>query len=137
MAALTQRPLDLEAPIRTIGTDLAARMPKPRAVSAARVERRMTDMLVRDPALRAALFRFVDVRPACETPWDVTRHLHELLQDAEDSSRARRASCRRAVPRAAWCGTRCGWRIPGGLAAPLRPHRRSAFPACWTAMRQS
>ena len=67
MAALTETtPLDLEAPIRTIGTDLAARMPKPRAVSAARVERRMTDMLVKDPALRAALFRFVDVRPACD-----------------------------------------------------------------------
>ena len=92
MAALTQKPLDLEPPIRRIGTDLAARMPKPRAVSTARVERRMTEMLVRDPALRAALFRFVDVRPACATPWDVTRHLHELLEDAQDSGHARRAS---------------------------------------------
>ena len=35
-----------------------------------------------DPALRAALFRFVDVRPACATPADVTRHLHELLAEA-------------------------------------------------------
>jgi RHH-type proline utilization regulon transcriptional repressor/proline dehydrogenase/delta 1-pyrroline-5-carboxylate dehydrogenase len=92
MAALTENDLDLEAPIRTIGTDLAARMPKPRAVSAARVERRMTDMLVKDPELRAALFRFVDVRPACSTPQDVTRHLHELLSDAEGSARARRMS---------------------------------------------
>ena len=75
-----------------IGTDLAARMPKPRAVSTARVERRMTELLVRDPALRAALFRFVDVRPACATPGDVTRHLHELLEDAHDSGHARRAS---------------------------------------------
>src|SRR5215217_465496 len=92
MAALTEKPLDLEAPIRAIGTDLAARMPKPRAVSAARVERRMTEMLVQDPALRAALFRFVDVRPACTTPQDVTRHLHELLADADASGHARRAS---------------------------------------------
>src|SRR3954471_6481174 len=93
MAALTENdPLDLEAPIRTIGTDLAARMPKPRAVSAARMERRMTDMLVKDPALRAALFRFVDVRPACSTPQDVTRHLHELLEDAQVSQHARLAS---------------------------------------------
>jgi proline dehydrogenase len=89
MAALTENTLDLEAPIRTIGTDLAARMPKPRAVSAARVERRMTDMLVKDPELRAALFRFVDVRPACSTPQDVTRHLHELLEDANGSNQAR------------------------------------------------
>src|SRR5215207_4065813 len=91
MAALTETPLDLEPPIVRIGTDLAARMPKPRAVSAARVERRMTEMLVRDSALRAALFRFVDVRPACATPWEVTRHLHELLEDAHDSGHARRA----------------------------------------------
>ena len=90
---LIESPLDLEPPISRIGTDLAARMPKPRAVSTARVERRMTEMLVRDPALRAALFRFVDVRPACATPWDVTRHLHELLEDAHDSGHARRASC--------------------------------------------
>src|SRR5690349_5490735 len=93
MAALTETtPLDLEAPIRTIGSDLAARMPKPRAVSTARVERRMTDMLVKDPALRAALFRFVDVRPACDSPQDVTRHLHELLEDAQGSQHAKLVS---------------------------------------------
>src|SRR4051794_38977082 len=93
MAAPTQeRTPDLERPIQRIGTDLAARMPRPRAVSAARVERRMTDLLVKDPELRAALFRFVDVRPACATPQDVTRHLHELLSDAEGSGHARRAS---------------------------------------------
>ncbi len=91
-AALIESPLNLEPPISRIGIDLAARMPKPRAVSTARVERRMTEMLVRDPALRAALFRFVDVRPACNTPWDVTRHLHELLEDAQESGHARRAS---------------------------------------------
>ena len=45
-----------------------------------------------DPALRAALFRFVDVRPACATPQDVTRHLHELLAEAEDSRLAGRAT---------------------------------------------
>src|SRR4051812_13478115 len=90
MAALTH---DLERPIMQIGTDLAARMPRPRAVSTARVERRMQELLMSDPALRAALFRFVDVRPACATPADVTRHLHELLCDAQaDSGHARRAA---------------------------------------------
>ena len=84
--------LELDAPIRAIGTDLAARMPRPRAVSTARVERRMQELLMSDPALRAALFRFVDVRPACATPADVTRHLNELLADAEDSPKARRAA---------------------------------------------
>src|SRR5262245_23854803 len=94
MAATTQTsPLDLEPPIRAIGTELASRMPKPRALSAARAERRMQEMLMSDPALRAALFRFVDVRPACATPADVTRHLHELLEDAErESGMARRGA---------------------------------------------
>ena len=92
MAAPTQERFeDLEPPIRAIGTDLAARMPRPRAVSTARVERRMQELLMSDPALRAALFRFVDVRPACATPADVTRHLHELLEDAAESGKARRA----------------------------------------------
>src|SRR3954447_18447259 len=93
MAAPTQeRTPDLERPIQRIGTDLAARMPKPRAVSAARVERRVSDMLVKDPALRAALFRFIDLRPACAAAQGVTRHLHELLQDAQVSQHARLAS---------------------------------------------
>ena len=51
-----------------IGADLAARMPRPRAVAAARVERRMQEMLMSDPALRAALFRFVDVRRRAPRP---------------------------------------------------------------------
>jgi RHH-type proline utilization regulon transcriptional repressor/proline dehydrogenase/delta 1-pyrroline-5-carboxylate dehydrogenase len=92
MAATTQeRPMDLERPIKEIGTDLAARMPRPRLVSTARVEQRMTELLMKDPALRAALFRFVDVRPACASPEDLTRHLHEFLADAE-SKTAQRAT---------------------------------------------
>jgi proline dehydrogenase len=92
MATTLEPPVDLERPILEIGTELAARMPRPRAVSAARVERRLTDMMVRDPSLRAALFRFVDVRPACASPADVTRHLHELLSDAHESRSATRAA---------------------------------------------
>jgi RHH-type proline utilization regulon transcriptional repressor/proline dehydrogenase/delta 1-pyrroline-5-carboxylate dehydrogenase len=95
MAAPTQErveDLDLERPIMQIGTDLAARMPRAIRMRS-RVERRMQELLMSDPALRAALFRFVDVRPACATPADVTRHLHELLSDAQaDSGHARRAA---------------------------------------------
>jgi len=93
MAAMTQERMeDLEGPIVRIGTELATRMPRPRAVSTARVERRMQELLMSDPALRAALFRFVDVRPACATPADVTRHLHELLAEAGESRLAGRAA---------------------------------------------
>jgi RHH-type proline utilization regulon transcriptional repressor/proline dehydrogenase/delta 1-pyrroline-5-carboxylate dehydrogenase len=94
MAATTQERIeDLEGPIMRIGTNFTARMPRAtRMFSTARVERRLQEMLMSDPALRAALFRFVDVRPACATPADVTRHLHELLAEAGASGHARRAT---------------------------------------------
>ena len=124
MAAPTQERFeDLEPPIRAIGTDLAARMPRPRAVSTARVERRMQELLMSDPALRAALFRFVDVRPACATPADVTRHLHELLDDASESTKARRAS---ATARGDRRADRASPRGPAdrGARGPARARRR-------------
>lgn len=52
----------------------------------------MMRRLVDDPELRAALFRFVDVRPACAGPADLVRHLEELLADAPDSPTARRGA---------------------------------------------
>ena len=48
--------------------------------------------MVADPALRAAVFRFVDVRPACDGPDDVARHLGELLAEADESPLARRGA---------------------------------------------
>lgn len=85
-------PPDPEAQIRAIGRELAGRMPRARRVSAAGAEQHLTELLMDDPALRAALFRFVDVRPACRSAADVTRHLRELLAEAEGSSRAQRAA---------------------------------------------
>ena len=83
---------DLEGPITALGTDLAAKLPRPRRVSATRAERRLTELLMGDPELKAALFRFVDVRPACASPADLTRHLEELLAEAEHSPKAQRAA---------------------------------------------
>jgi RHH-type proline utilization regulon transcriptional repressor/proline dehydrogenase/delta 1-pyrroline-5-carboxylate dehydrogenase len=80
-----------EADVSSVGTELAARFPKPSKAPAAVLERRMMRRLVDDPPLRAALFRFVDVRPACTTQAEVVRHLAELLADADDSATARRA----------------------------------------------
>ena len=95
MAATTQeRPMDLERPIKEIGTDLAARMPRPRLVSTARVEQRMTDMLMKDPALRAALFRFVDVTPACGSLDELARHLVGYLDEVEQPPQSMRAAMR-------------------------------------------
>lgn len=88
MATTSSAPLDVTA----FGTELAAHLPRPRPLSPQRAERRLQERLMADPALRAALFRFVDVRPACHTPAEVTRHLQELLDDAHDSQTAQRAA---------------------------------------------
>ena len=41
------------------------------------------ELLSRDPALKAALFRLVDVAPACSGPRDVAAHLASLLGEVE------------------------------------------------------
>lgn len=79
-----------EPAVTAVGTDLAHHLPHPSRAPAAVVERRMMRRLVDDPELRAALFRFVDVRPACRTPAEVSRHLEELLADATTSPTAQR-----------------------------------------------
>ncbi len=71
-----------------VGAKLAAHYPKPRRTPAAALERAMMRRLVDDPELRAALFRFVDVRPACATSDEIARHLAELLADAEHTAAA-------------------------------------------------
>jgi len=82
----------LEPAIATIGRELVATMPVARHTPRAMVERRVMGAMVDDPALRAAVFRFVDVRPACTDPGDLERHLSELLSEARDSPLARRGA---------------------------------------------
>lgn len=93
-------PAALEDAIRDVGRGLARAMPaRRRGPSWANVERRLTAALMADPSLRAALFRFVDVRPACTSSADLVRHLEELLDDAGDSRiAARSARVVRALP---------------------------------------
>ena len=59
------------------------------------------ELLSRDPQLRAALFRLVDVAPACAGPREVAAHLASLLSEVERPlapvSVARRASQRPAT----------------------------------------
>jgi RHH-type proline utilization regulon transcriptional repressor/proline dehydrogenase/delta 1-pyrroline-5-carboxylate dehydrogenase len=59
------------------------------------------ELLSRDPQLRAALFRLVDVAPACAGPRELAAHLASLLGEVERPlaplTAARRASRRRAT----------------------------------------
>jgi RHH-type proline utilization regulon transcriptional repressor/proline dehydrogenase/delta 1-pyrroline-5-carboxylate dehydrogenase len=74
--------LDLESSIHAFGLRLAE-LSRPAANGPAkRAERWLTGRLAANAELRAALFRFVDVRPACTSDADVGRHLGELLAQA-------------------------------------------------------
>ena len=68
------------------------------------LEDRGMELLSRDPALKAALFRLVDVAPACSGPREVAAHLASLLGEVERPlapvSAARRASLQPATSRA-------------------------------------
>src|SRR3954471_12795867 len=92
MDAEATRDLDIEPRVTTIGRALVAAMPTARKTPRAAVERRVMAAMVDDPELRAAVFRFVDVRPACTDPRELARHLGELLAEADGSPLARRGA---------------------------------------------
>lgn len=87
---------ELETDVHTWGRRLAENLPGAGRSPAAAAERRMMQAMIGDPRLRAALFRFVDVRPACRDRGELVRHLHEYLEEAGDgtggSGAARRLS---------------------------------------------
>ncbi len=75
-------PADVEPQVQAVGRRLAADVQRAIRTPRARAERLGMRVLMDDPALRAALFRFVDVRPACATREDLVAHLAELLEEA-------------------------------------------------------
>ncbi|MCW3003154.1 MAG: hypothetical protein JWQ20_2452 [Conexibacter sp.] len=104
---------ELERAVKEIGARLVDAMPRERHTPRAAVERRVMGAMVADPELRAAVFRFVDVRPACADPSDLARHLGELLAQADGSPLARRGAAlaggaitRRPLAHAAAAGVR-------------------------------
>jgi RHH-type proline utilization regulon transcriptional repressor/proline dehydrogenase/delta 1-pyrroline-5-carboxylate dehydrogenase len=76
-------PVSLEPEIRALGHRIAAEQARaPRSAGRAFEDRGM-ELLARDPQLRAALFRLVDVAPACATPRELADHLGALLGEVE------------------------------------------------------
>lgn len=88
----------LEPAVQEIGRALACRLPAPRRTPAALADRSLMRLLMEDPALRAAIFRFVDVRPACRDDGDVSRHLAELLGEVRERPPARAAARAARLP---------------------------------------
>jgi RHH-type proline utilization regulon transcriptional repressor/proline dehydrogenase/delta 1-pyrroline-5-carboxylate dehydrogenase len=91
----------LELLIRQIGGELAEAFP-PGALHPLRtLDARAMDLASRDGELRAALFRFVDVVPACRSLDDVARHLRDFLDEVPEAPPSLAAAMRISDVRAA------------------------------------
>jgi RHH-type proline utilization regulon transcriptional repressor/proline dehydrogenase/delta 1-pyrroline-5-carboxylate dehydrogenase len=75
----------LEQEIQRVGAKLHASFPSALRHPMRAVDARAMDMASGDRELRAALFRFVDVVPACRSLDDVARHLTDFLEEVPDA----------------------------------------------------
>jgi RHH-type proline utilization regulon transcriptional repressor/proline dehydrogenase/delta 1-pyrroline-5-carboxylate dehydrogenase len=74
----------LEPEIRRIGTELADAFPGLIRHPIKAIDEKAMELASRDADLRAALFRFVDVAPACNSLEELARHLSAFLEEVDD-----------------------------------------------------
>ena len=70
--------------ILAVGRDVAARFPSAARRPLKALDDKAMDLASQDDQLRAALFRFVDVVPACRSLDDLARHLTGFLDEVDD-----------------------------------------------------
>jgi proline dehydrogenase len=75
----------LEREIKEIGAELHASFPSSLRHPMRAVDTRAMELASSDRELRAALFRFVDVVPACRSLDDVARHLSDFVDELPDA----------------------------------------------------
>jgi RHH-type proline utilization regulon transcriptional repressor/proline dehydrogenase/delta 1-pyrroline-5-carboxylate dehydrogenase len=78
-------PVLLEQEIQRLGAQLHASFPSALRHPMRAVDARAMELASSDRDLRAALFRFVDVVPACRSLDDVARHLTAFLEEVPDA----------------------------------------------------
>lgn len=74
----------LEREIRRVGIELHAAFPASLRHPMRALDTRALELASSDRELRAALFRFVDVAPACRSLEDLARHLADFLDELPD-----------------------------------------------------
>jgi proline dehydrogenase len=84
MAPATVDHEQLEREIRAVGADLVERFPSPSRHPVRALDERAMRASTADAELRAALFRLVDVTPACRSLDDLATHLIAFAQDVDD-----------------------------------------------------
>ena len=91
---------DLEPEIRRVGRGLAGALPAHSRNPLGAVDRKAMELAERDTRLRAALFRLVDVTPACSSLDDLAGHLREYLEEVEERPPSLDAAMRAAHTKA-------------------------------------
>jgi proline dehydrogenase len=84
MSAVTPDPR-VETELRRVGEELAAAFPSASRQPLRAIDARAMEMASSDRELRAALFRFVDVVPACRSLDDLAQHLIGYLEEVPDT----------------------------------------------------
>jgi proline dehydrogenase len=110
---------ELETQLQDIGARLAAAMPTQRNPLKALDDRAM-DLASQDAELKAALFRFVDVVPACRSLDDLARHLTGFLGEVSEPPQAVGAAMKAG-------NTRAGRAALGAAAAAGVRHMAHRF----------
>jgi RHH-type proline utilization regulon transcriptional repressor/proline dehydrogenase/delta 1-pyrroline-5-carboxylate dehydrogenase len=95
-----QSPAAVERDLREVGRDLAARFPARTRHPVRALDAKAMELSSQDAELRAALFRFVDVTPACRSLDDLARHLAGYLEEVDAKPPPLRAAMRMAESRA-------------------------------------
>ena len=89
-----------EADIVAVGRDLAAALPGASRNPLKAIDDKAMDLASQDADLRAALFRFVDVVPACRSLDDLARHLSGFLDEVDDRPPSLQVAMRMSESRA-------------------------------------
>src|SRR3954452_2090738 len=89
-----------EQDVLKIGRSLASKFPPRTRHPVRALDAKAMELSAQDAELRAALFRFVDVTPACNSLDELARHLAGYLEDVEDKPPPLKAAMRMAESRA-------------------------------------
>jgi RHH-type proline utilization regulon transcriptional repressor/proline dehydrogenase/delta 1-pyrroline-5-carboxylate dehydrogenase len=84
----------VETELREVGRSLAAAFPSNARRPLKALDERAMELTTRDQELRAALFRLVDVTPACNSLDELARHLTAYLADVDERPPPLRAAMR-------------------------------------------
>jgi RHH-type proline utilization regulon transcriptional repressor/proline dehydrogenase/delta 1-pyrroline-5-carboxylate dehydrogenase len=90
----------VERDLFEIGSELAARFPPRTRHPVRALDAKAMELSAQDAELRAALFRFVDVTPACHSLDELARHLAGYLEDVDQKPPPLRAAMKMAESRA-------------------------------------